>query len=85
MAGECPASPGAKAPAQSCAGASADGARPSKDYQAATHPKTTGLDQVGGVPNAAPAGDHGRSSVPTSSGAPATPAPQAQTGGAERG
>ena len=85
MAGECHASPEAVAPAQNCAGAAADGARPSVDAGAATHPKTTGQDPMGEAPSAAPAADRGRSSVPIAGGAPATPAPPALMADAEHG
>ena len=85
MAGEFPASPEAVAPAQNCAGASADGARPSVDVGAATHPKTKGLDPMGEAPSASPAADRGRSSVPIAGGAPATAAPPALMANAEHG
>ena len=85
MAGECPASPEAAAPAQSCVGASADGARPSGNVRAATPPKTTSRGQVGVAPSAALAADRGRSSVPIAGGVPATPVLLTQTVDAEHG
>ena len=85
MAGECSASPGATAPAQSCVGASAGEEVSNQDAQDATLPKTTGRDPMGVDPNVALATGRDRSSVPTPAGAPATPTPQTEMPDAARG
>ena len=85
MAGERPASPGAVAPEQSCAGASVDGATPNGDARASTHPKTTNRDPSCEVPSAAPARDHDHSSAPNPAKLQAIRAPLPQTVGARRG
>ena len=85
MAGECPESPEATAPKQSCAGASADGARSGGNARAATHPKTTSRDPMVEVPSAALLNGRGRSFLRNAASVPATPTPLAQTADAERG
>ena len=85
MAGECPASPEAAAPAQSCGDATVGEEGSNQGAQDATLPKTTGRDPVGVGPNVALAADRDRSSVPTPAGAPATPAPPTEMASAARG
>ena len=84
MAGGCLALPEAVAPAQNCAGASADGARPDGDVRAAAHPKTTDRDPMAAPPSAAPLNGPDPSSAPDPAVAQAIPEPPAQTVNAER-
>ena len=85
MAGECSASIGATAPAQSCGGASAGEEGSNQGDQDATLPKTTGRDPMGVGPSAALATGRDRSFVPAPAGARATPALHTEMPAAARG